>query len=119
MSILIVGVFKVLSVFGELTPENTHHRDYAKWKAAYIHSCLKNGLTPVPGPAEGAPQREDDAGEDQAVGGGQLNNFDQPAEAGGWTQPVPAPRKPAQQTYSNLPTGQINLYVAALGLGSL
>ena len=113
-----MGFFKVLSVFGELTPENTHHRDYAKWKAAYIHSCLKNGLTPVPGPAEGAPQREDDAGEDQAVGGGQLNNFDQPAEAGGWTQPVPAPRKPAQQTYSNLPTGQIYLS-SALSSGSL
>jgi hypothetical protein len=39
----------VLNILGELTPENVHHRDYAKWKAAYIHNCLKNGETPVPG----------------------------------------------------------------------
>lgn len=26
---------------------------YAKWKAAYLHNCLKNGETPIPGPAGG------------------------------------------------------------------
>jgi hypothetical protein len=26
------------------------NRKYAKWKAAYIHNCLKNGETPVSGP---------------------------------------------------------------------
>ena len=26
------------------------NRKYAKWKAAYIHKCLKNGETPLPGP---------------------------------------------------------------------
>ncbi len=83
---------------GELTPENRHHRDYAKWKAAYIHNCLKNGQTPVPGPADGAPEREDGLGEDQAVGGlPDPGAWDQPAAAG-WTQPVPAPRKPTQPT---------------------
>ena len=99
---------------GELTPENRHHRDYAKWKAAYIHNCLKNGETPVAGPVDGAPEKEDGDLEDQAVGGGQPGgwdqgqafgglpgvpgSFDQPA-ASGWGQPVPAPRRPAQQTY--------------------
>jgi len=26
------------------------NRKYAKWKAAYIHNCLKNGETPISGP---------------------------------------------------------------------
>ncbi|XP_043914830.1 vacuolar protein sorting-associated protein VTA1 homolog isoform X2 [Protopterus annectens] len=40
----------VLSVFGELTEENLQHRKYARWKATYIHNCLKNGETPQAGP---------------------------------------------------------------------
>ena len=28
-------------------------RKYAKWKAAYINNCLKNGETPIPGPVGG------------------------------------------------------------------
>ncbi|KAF7254439.1 hypothetical protein EYD10_00509 [Varanus komodoensis] len=40
----------VLTVFGELSDENVQHRKYARWKAAYIHNCLKNGETPQPGP---------------------------------------------------------------------
>jgi len=43
-------LFEVLSTFGELTPEVVHHKKYAKWKAAYIHNCLKQGETPIPGP---------------------------------------------------------------------
>jgi len=43
-------LFDVLATFGELTDEVIHHRKYAKWKAAYIHNCLKNGETPLPGP---------------------------------------------------------------------
>uniref|UniRef100_A0A3Q3A2D8 Vesicle (multivesicular body) trafficking 1 n=1 Tax=Kryptolebias marmoratus TaxID=37003 RepID=A0A3Q3A2D8_KRYMA len=40
----------VLSVFGELSEENVQHRKYARWKATYIHNCLKNGESPQPGP---------------------------------------------------------------------
>uniref|UniRef100_A0A3Q2XQT3 Vesicle (multivesicular body) trafficking 1 n=1 Tax=Hippocampus comes TaxID=109280 RepID=A0A3Q2XQT3_HIPCM len=40
----------VLSVFGELSEENIQHRKYARWKAAYIHNCLKSGETPEAGP---------------------------------------------------------------------
>ena len=96
---------------GELTPENRHHRDYAKWKAAYIHNCLKNGETPVPGPADGAPEQEDGLGEDQAVGGlPEPGTWDQPAAAG-WTQPVPAPRRPAQPTFQEAQQpGRIDLF---------
>ncbi|XP_076999456.1 vacuolar protein sorting-associated protein VTA1 homolog isoform X3 [Tamandua tetradactyla] len=40
----------VITVFGELTEENVKHRKYARWKATYIHNCLKNGETPQAGP---------------------------------------------------------------------
>ncbi|NP_001187409.1 vacuolar protein sorting-associated protein VTA1 homolog [Ictalurus punctatus] len=43
-------LFDVLSVFGELSEENIEHRKYARWKAAYIHNCLKSGETPQAGP---------------------------------------------------------------------
>ncbi|ESP03130.1 hypothetical protein LOTGIDRAFT_137913 [Lottia gigantea] len=43
-------LFDVLSNFGELSDMVEKNRKYAKWKAAYIHKCLKNGETPVPGP---------------------------------------------------------------------
>ncbi|XP_046391858.1 vacuolar protein sorting-associated protein VTA1 homolog [Ischnura elegans] len=43
-------LFDVLNTFGELTEEVIQNRKYAKWKAAYIHNCLKNGETPIPGP---------------------------------------------------------------------
>lgn len=26
------------------------NKKYAKWKAAYIHKCLRNGETPIAGP---------------------------------------------------------------------
>lgn len=50
-------LFDVLTSFGELSEEVEAHRKYAKWKAAYIHNCLKNGETPIPGPM---PEEEDD-----------------------------------------------------------
>lgn len=43
-------LYDVLQTFGELSEEAIHNRKYAKWKAAYIHNCLKNGEIPVPGP---------------------------------------------------------------------
>lgn len=42
-------IYDVLTTFGDLTDEAAQNRKYAKWKAAYIHNCLKNGETPVPG----------------------------------------------------------------------
>ncbi|XP_072178092.1 vacuolar protein sorting-associated protein VTA1 homolog [Diadema setosum] len=44
-------LFDVMQTFGELTEEIIQSRKYAKWKATYIHGCLKRGETPVPGPA--------------------------------------------------------------------
>lgn len=49
-------IYDVCQTFGDLTEEVTQNRKYAKWKASYIHNCLKNGETPVPGPM---PTEED------------------------------------------------------------
>lgn len=43
-------IYDILLTFGELSEEATDKRKYAKYKAAYIHNCLKNGETPTPGP---------------------------------------------------------------------
>lgn len=43
-------LYDVLTLFGELSVEAAQNRKYAQWKAAYIHNCLVNGETPVPGP---------------------------------------------------------------------
>ena len=48
----------VCEVFGELPEELFAQRKYAKWKATYIHNCLKNGETPVPGPPGGFTDEE-------------------------------------------------------------
>ncbi|XP_033228092.1 vacuolar protein sorting-associated protein VTA1 homolog isoform X10 [Belonocnema kinseyi] len=52
-------LYDVITTFGDLTEEAVQNRKYAKWKAAYIHNCLKNGETPVPGPMK---QEGDDEG---------------------------------------------------------
>lgn len=61
-------VYDVLQVFGELTEEAQHNRKYAKWKAAYIHNCLKNGETPIAGPM--ATEGEDEFKDLMGGGGG-------------------------------------------------
>lgn len=40
----------ILQQFGELSEDVLNKRKYAKWKAAYIHNCLKVGDKPMPGP---------------------------------------------------------------------
>ena len=58
-------IYDLLQTFGELTEEVLHNRKYAKWKASYIHNCLKNGETPIPGPM----QNEDEDNMENAFGG--------------------------------------------------
>ncbi|CAH0627345.1 unnamed protein product [Chrysodeixis includens] len=65
-------IYDVLTTFGELTDEAAQNRKYAKWKAAYIHNCLKNGETPVPGPMptnEGEENVEGTATDNQPAAG--------------------------------------------------
>lgn len=76
------NLFDIMQVFGDLTPEILHARKYSKWKAAYIHNCLKRGEQPVPGPVG---EYNDETNEDEG------------AAAGGWTQPQ-APQEPQQPT---------------------
>lgn len=77
----------VLTTFGELGEEITKNRKYAKWKAAYIHNCLKNGEVPVPG-----PQGETD--EEQELNN--LLNFDKPESPTG-------PVSPGQPSFPSIP----------------
>lgn len=57
-------IYDVLLTFGELTDEVQQNRKYAKWKAAYIHNCLKNGETPIPGPMATGEENEEEGTED-------------------------------------------------------
>ena len=68
------NLFDIMEVFGELTPEVLHARKYSKWKAAYIHNCLKRGEQPVPGPFGEMEEEE---------------KPEEPNPAGGWAQPPP------------------------------
>ena len=55
-------LFDVLDVFEEsLSEEAKTHRKYARWKATYIHNCLKNNETPIPGPVGGLDDLEDES----------------------------------------------------------
>ncbi|KAG1690741.1 Vacuolar protein sorting-associated protein VTA1 [Nymphon striatum] len=60
-------LFDALNTFGELTDEIAHNQKYSKWKAAYIHNCLKNGEVPIPGPMNEEDDEEGIGGE--GIGG--------------------------------------------------
>lgn len=72
-------LFDVLTTFGELSEDIEKNRKYAKWKAAYIHKCLKNGETPLPGPLP-------DDGEEEGPFG--FEGYS--ADPGGYPQPGPS-----------------------------
>jgi len=88
-------LFDVLTLFGELDEKIAENRKYAKFKAAYIHNCLKNGETPIAGPLVG----------DEEGGVGADNEFlDIPtggAAAGGSRPPPPSNIAPSN--FPNLP----------------
>jgi vacuolar protein sorting-associated protein VTA1 len=56
-------LFDILTTFGELDENLDKARKYSKWKATYIHNCLKNGETPVPGPPGEQKQPPNDGGD--------------------------------------------------------
>ncbi|XP_016993938.3 vacuolar protein sorting-associated protein VTA1 homolog [Drosophila takahashii] len=78
-------LYDILQTFGELSEEALHNRKYAKWKAAYIHNCLKNGETPIPGPL---PDDDDEA---ELQG----ENANEEAAGGAPADPAPAPEPEA------------------------
>ena len=88
-------LFEVLGQFGELSVELMEKQKYAKWKAAYISRCLKDGETPIAGPIGG--EEED---EPQASGGAEIPSAAAAAMGGGtaaYGQPPIQPGMGAQQ----------------------
>uniref|UniRef100_A0A8P4KJD6 Vacuolar protein sorting-associated protein VTA1 homolog n=1 Tax=Dicentrarchus labrax TaxID=13489 RepID=A0A8P4KJD6_DICLA len=90
----------VLSVFGELSEENIQHRKYARWKATYIHNCLKNGETPQAGPI--GMDEDEEAGEE---GGGDQDQSLSPGPAPGigfTPSPGSGPSGPPTTNFNNI-----------------
>lgn len=85
-------LYDVIGVFGGLSEEANQNRKYAKWKAAYIHNCLKSGETPHAGPLP--VEGEDDLfTSNQADEPGTSSSF-------GWnTNPTQPPPQPQQQQH--------------------
>jgi len=77
-------IYDVLQTFGDLTDEAEQNRKYAKWKATYIHTCLKNGETPIAGPMA----TEGEEGFDTITPQPSSEPAEEPA-SGGWYQPSP------------------------------
>lgn len=101
-------LFDTMSVFGELNEDIDKNRKYAKWKAAYIHKCLKNGETPIPGP------QQEEGEEDGGAQGGAPIGFEQPGLSQSYNpppapssyQPGPAASQPGtSSTFSQGPSG--------------
>lgn len=92
-------IYDILESLGELSEESNQNRKYAKYKAAYIHNCLKNGETPIPGPltedGEAADGEADD-NNDVVVG-----TAGEPAASGPAPGPVSPADTPAFQPPSN------------------
>ena len=93
-------LFDVVDECFEMSPENAHARKYAKWKAAHIHSCLKNGQTPIAGPVGGMDDEDDETATEPsqpaATGG-------EPASSGGWLQPQIPPSSSTASSSSQQP----------------
>lgn len=83
-------LYDVMMNFGELTDEVQQNRKYAKWKAAYIHKCLKEGQTPIAGPMPTEGDEEEGQGEEGGAAGG---GSDQPIPSSS-SQPSPPPVGP-------------------------
>lgn len=87
-----------------MSEEAVQCQKYSKWKAAYIHNCLKNGETPQPGPLQ---SEEEDYLRDVAAGG----NPSLPSATAGWnTNPIqPTPYQPPPSTPSPQPNQPANI----------
>lgn len=75
----------ILDQFDNLDDEFKEKKKYAKWKAAYIHNCLKNGEIPISGPREMSPEEEENDGilHKTQVDAEDLKNYSKFEEPGG------------------------------------
>lgn len=85
-------IYDSLLTFGVLSEEATDKRKYAKYKAAYIHTCLKNGETPVPGPPNEGGAESDDNNAGPSTSGAD----DTPSEQAPQPPTDPEPTSPYQ-----------------------
>ncbi|XP_068148384.1 vacuolar protein sorting-associated protein VTA1 homolog [Drosophila tropicalis] len=98
-------LYDILQTFGELSEEALQNRKYAKWKAAYIHNCLKTGETPKPFAAPDEAE-QDESTENPASGeGDEGNNIGHEASGGSGDPSVSDNANDAVQPSS--PTTQI------------
>ena len=81
-----------MATFGESSEEVLKNGKYAKYKAAYIHNCLKNGETPIAGPMTNE-ENDDELG---AVGGVPGPSNPQPPNAGFYLPPTKYTPDPSQ-----------------------
>ncbi|EDW80152.1 uncharacterized protein Dwil_GK23648 [Drosophila willistoni] len=98
-------LYDILQTFGELSEEATQNRKYAKWKAAYIHNCLKTGETPKPFAAPDDTEQEESAGNPASGEGDEGNNIGHEASGGGGDPAISDNANDAVQPSS--PTTQI------------
>ncbi|KFD71136.1 LOW QUALITY PROTEIN: hypothetical protein M514_07083 [Trichuris suis] len=49
----------ILTIFGELSEGIAEMRKYARWKAAYLFNCMKEGRVPIPGPMADSEEKGD------------------------------------------------------------
>ncbi|CDW51919.1 vacuolar protein sorting associated protein VTA1 [Trichuris trichiura] len=49
----------ILTTFGELSEGVAEMRKYARWKAAYLFTCMKEGRVPIPGPMADSEEKGD------------------------------------------------------------
>ncbi|CAB3243943.1 unnamed protein product [Arctia plantaginis] len=89
-------IYDVLCTFGELTDEAAQNRKYAKWKAAYIHNCLKNGETPVPG-----PMQSEDGGENSEEPTSDSQHAPEPTQPQVFPTVTPSTPPDAPSSFSN------------------
>ncbi|XP_063378840.1 vacuolar protein sorting-associated protein VTA1 homolog [Cydia fagiglandana] len=117
-------IYDVLTTFGDLTDEAAQNRKYAKWKAAYIHNCLKNGEAPVPGPMQDGEQNDDSevpnpAPASEPAPGASASGFPQApgfSQAPGLPQvpgAAPAPATPPSSFSSTLPDPALAMRAAS------
>lgn len=85
--------------------KGAHHQKYAKWKAAYIHKCLKTGETPIPGPAGGDDDSFNEEG-GEATPYPPPTNMQQPPYPAGNTMGIPGqfPSQPYPPNQPQYPT---------------
>jgi len=93
-------IYDILLLFGEASDESQKNSKYAKWKAAYIHNCLKNGETPIAGPMNEEGNEEED--ELANLANSTPAEPQQPEASSSQPQPSPSQSGPSTSVNANI-----------------